>query len=36
MNPILLATLVVAIVGIVIGFVLGFANIKLHVDVDEK
>ena len=36
MNPILLATLVVAIVGIVIGFVLGIANIKLHVDVDEK
>ena len=33
---IILATAVVAIVGIVIGIVLGVASIKLHVDVDEK
>ena len=35
-NGIILATAVVAIVGIVIGIVLGAASIKLHVDVDEK
>ena len=33
---ILIATCVVAGVGIVIGIILGIADMKLHVDVDEK
>ncbi|MBR0164636.1 MAG: RnfABCDGE type electron transport complex subunit B [Lachnospiraceae bacterium] len=33
---IIMATGVVAVVGILIGLILGFASIKLHVDVDEK
>ena len=35
-NGIILATAVVAIVGIVIGIVLGAASIKLHVNVVER
>ena len=33
---IIIATAVVAGVGIVIGLILGIADLKLHVDVDEK
>ena len=33
---IIIATVVVAGVGIVIGLILGLADMKLHVDVDEK
>ena len=33
---IIIATAVVAGVGIVIGLILGLADMKLHVDVDEK
>lgn len=33
---IVMATAVVAVVGILIGIILGIASIKLHVDVDEK
>ena len=33
---IIIATLVVAGAGIIIGLILGVADLKLHVDVDEK
>ncbi|WP_035779963.1 RnfABCDGE type electron transport complex subunit B [Butyrivibrio sp. MC2013] len=36
LSGILFAVLVVAGCGIMIGLILGYANIKLHVDVDEK
>jgi Na+-translocating ferredoxin:NAD+ oxidoreductase RNF subunit RnfB len=36
LNGILIAVAVVAGCGILIGLILGYANIKLHVDVDEK
>lgn len=35
-SAILMAASVVAVVGIVVGLVLGIADLKLHVDVDEK
>lgn len=35
-NGIIIATAVVAGVGIVIGLILGIADLKLHVEVDEK
>ena len=35
-NAIILATVVVAVVGLLIGLILGVADMKLHVAVDEK
>ena len=35
-SGVMIATLIVAGIGILIGLILGVAAIKLHVDVDEK
>ena len=35
-SGIIIATIVVAGVGVAIGFILGVADLKLHVDIDEK